>query len=74
MEESRRDPFWGALPQEADLLMGENVLGRLLMELREEIKTRPEESFRSLKVLNIPEFCILGEPIEPIVTYKARSV
>lgn len=74
VEESRRDPFWGALPQEADLLMGENVLGRLLMELREEIKTRPEESFRSLKVLNIPEFCILGEPIEPIVTYKARSV
>ena len=73
VEESRRDPFWGSQPQEPDLLMGENVLGRLLMELREEVKTRPEESLRSLKPLNIPNFCLLNKPIEPIITYKARS-
>jgi ribA/ribD-fused uncharacterized protein len=72
VEESRRDAFWGAQPHEVDFLTGENVLGRLLMELREEVRCRPEESFRSLKSLNIPDFLLLSEPIEPIVTYKAR--
>ncbi len=36
VEESRRDAYWGAKPQNGTLV-GVNALGRLLMELREEI-------------------------------------
>lgn len=36
VEISRRDTFWGARP-EGDRFRGGNVLGRLLMELREEV-------------------------------------
>jgi ribA/ribD-fused uncharacterized protein len=35
IEQSRHDRFWGAVPDGADLLSGENTLGRLLMELRD---------------------------------------
>src|SRR5271155_2482235 len=34
VENSRKDAFWGAIPNEHGELVGENVLGRLLMELR----------------------------------------
>lgn len=35
VEISRKDPFWGAVPVGPDNLVGQNVLGKLLMELRE---------------------------------------
>jgi ribA/ribD-fused uncharacterized protein len=34
VEESKRDDFWGAKPQADGTLIGTNVLGRLLQELR----------------------------------------
>ena len=34
VEESRHDAFWGAVPVGPDELVGTNVLGRLLMDLR----------------------------------------
>jgi ribA/ribD-fused uncharacterized protein len=37
VERSRRDRFWGAVPGEDGVLRGENWLGRLLMELREDL-------------------------------------
>jgi len=37
VEQSCRDAFWGAKPIDAETLLGLNVLGRLLMELREEV-------------------------------------
>src|SRR2546426_9055121 len=37
VEESRKDDFWGAKAVDEDTLVGANVLGRLLMELREEL-------------------------------------
>ncbi len=42
VEDSRKDDFWGAMPSGPDTLVGMNVLGRLLMELREEIKQGAE--------------------------------
>lgn len=38
VERSNRDGFWGALPGPGGTLTGKNVLGRLLMELREEVR------------------------------------
>jgi ribA/ribD-fused uncharacterized protein len=41
VERSSRDAFWGALPGDEGTLTGRNVLGRLLMELREEVRAAP---------------------------------
>jgi len=48
VEESRRDDFWGAKPVDECTLVGMNVLGRLLMELREAVKT--DEPGRIIRV------------------------
>jgi hypothetical protein len=37
VEVSRKDPFWGAKAQDDGTLLGQNVLGQLLMELRAEV-------------------------------------
>lgn len=42
VEDSRKDSYWGAIAQEDSTLMGYNVLGRLLMELREQLVERPD--------------------------------
>lgn len=38
VEESKKDVFWGARPVDEHSLVGVNVLGRLLMELRDEMR------------------------------------
>jgi ribA/ribD-fused uncharacterized protein len=38
VERSRKDRFWGAVLEEDGVLRGENQLGRLLMELRDETR------------------------------------
>lgn len=42
VEISKRDDFWGAIPDGNGKLVGANVLGRLWMELRAEIAADPE--------------------------------
>jgi len=37
VERSRRDRFWGAVLEEDGVLRGENMLGRLLVDLRNEV-------------------------------------
>lgn len=68
VEESRKDEFWGAKPINSDTLVGMNALGRLLMELRESIKTDSKSSFLEVLPLSIPDFYLLGQPIESIIT------
>jgi type I restriction enzyme S subunit len=63
VEDSRRDDFWGALRQENGTLVGMNVLGHLLMELREELKGPNKESLRVVAPPPIPNFLLLGQPI-----------
>ena len=43
-----------------------NVLGRLLMELREQLKGDEAESLRFIEPLAISEFLLFGKPIESI--------
>ncbi|MFD0738512.1 NADAR family protein [Lysobacter koreensis] len=67
VEQSRKDHYWGAIPmQDGETLMGENVLGRLLMELREALKNDTDEKLRFVPPLGIPNFTLYGEPIEPV--------
>ena len=66
VEDSRRDEFWGALQQENGTLVGMNVLGRLLMELREELKGPNKESLRVVGPPPIVDFMLLGQPIKEV--------
>lgn len=72
VEQSRKDDYWGAkLADEAgDTLIGQNVLGRLLMELREKLKDDTDGMLKTVTPLGIPDFLLLGKPIE---TVSARS-
>jgi len=72
VEESRRDPFWGAVPEGTEQLVGQNVLGRLLMELRQEVKNLPQDHFAYLPALTLRDFLLDGEAIEPVVTRRSR--
>jgi len=63
VEESRRDVFWGAKPVDGDTLVGVNALGRLLMELRHEVRTAGRERLARVQPLAIPDFLLDGRPI-----------
>jgi|ERR1041385_2420390 ribA/ribD-fused uncharacterized protein len=66
VELSRRDDFWGAVAlDDGETLRGANVLGRLLMDIRERLKKDPTE-FRVVLPLPIPDFLLLGEEIQQI--------
>jgi type I restriction enzyme S subunit len=63
VEESRRDAFWGAKQADDQTLVGTNALGRLLMELREEVSAAPRESLLAVSPPAISEFLLDGRPI-----------
>jgi type I restriction enzyme S subunit len=69
----RRADFWGAREMPDGTLIGENVLGRLLMELREKLKADELQSLRMVAPLRIPNFLLYGNPIEPIEMASAVS-
>ena len=71
VEQSRKDDYWGAklVDEAGDTLIGQNVLGRLLMELREKLKDDTDGMLKTVPPLSIPEFLLLGKPIE---TVKAK--
>lgn len=72
VEQSRKDDYWGAKTTDeiGDTLIGQNVLGRLLMELREKLKGDTEGVLKTVPPLAIPDFLLLDKPIE---TVKARD-
>ena len=64
VEDSHKDYFWGAKAIDSSTLVGKNVLGRLLMELREEIKQGQE--LRLVEPPRIPNFLLFGKPITAV--------
>lgn len=68
VELSKKDDFWGAIPSSTDQnqLIGENVLGRLLMELREQLKNEHYQPLQDLAPLKIEHFLLFGEPISVV--------
>ncbi|MFQ6163422.1 NADAR domain-containing protein [Sinorhizobium meliloti] len=73
VEQSRKDDFWGAKVAEDGSLVGMNVLGRLLMELREQLKGDQAENLRFIEPLGIPEFLLFRKPIEAICAEGSAS-
>lgn len=67
VEDSTRDDFWGAIRDKKDdnILSGGNVLGRLLMELRQRYNAeRYSPMLLYVEPLNIQDFRLLGEQIQ----------
>jgi len=66
VEDSRKDDFWGAKPEDEEILVGANVLGRLLMQLREQVKNGEITSQTIINPLPIADFLLYGREINPI--------
>ena len=62
VEVSWKDGFWGAKPVGTLTLAEANMLGRLLMELREQIRT-DRESLMQVDPPELPNFFLLGAQI-----------
>jgi ribA/ribD-fused uncharacterized protein len=76
VEDSHKDTFWGAVRDKTDdkLLHGINVLGRLLMQLRELYVENPySKNLFYIEPLHIPNFTFLGEPIS-IVDEREKMI
>ena len=71
VEQSRKDDFWGAKVAGHGSLVGMNVLGRLLMELREQLKRDDVESLRAVEPLSITEFLLFQKPIKMVCADEA---
>lgn len=67
IEESYKDDFWGAKPIDEWTMVGTNALGRLLMELREKVKTGYPETLTHVEPLQIPDFLLCEKRI-PILS------
>lgn len=64
VENSSKDNFWGAIPNEDNTIFtGQNALGRLLMQLREQYKSQKKYSLLIVDKPNIQNFKLLGEEI-----------
>lgn len=66
VEQSSKDTFWGARVIDTETLVGENVLGRLLMELREDVRIDERQELKVVNPLLIPHFELFGQPIEAV--------
>jgi ribA/ribD-fused uncharacterized protein len=74
VEQSRKDSYWGAkLAEDQRTLVGQNVLGRLLMELRERLKNDNEGKLRSVPPVRIRDFCLLGKPLEVVTDLQVPA-
>lgn len=74
VERSSKDSFWGAVwgpvwYENYDAYVGQNVLGKLLTELRGQYRNRPtpfvkvEEQYQFVEIPNIVNFKLLGQNI-----------
>jgi type I restriction enzyme, S subunit len=73
VEEASRDPFWGAQPTHANTLIGANVLGVLLTELREALKSPHADQLRIVEPPSLHKFLLVEKPIGVIESPKAPS-
>jgi ribA/ribD-fused uncharacterized protein len=65
VEDSHKDTYWGATadPARPDVLTGRNVLGRLLVRLRDGLRERGEDAVRVVEPPGIEDFVLVGDPI-----------
>jgi hypothetical protein len=66
VERSSKDRYWGAVESADGVLEGQNVLGRLLMELRQELRTRSPEELTVVAPPRVEGFVLLGRSVGPV--------
>jgi predicted NAD-dependent protein-ADP-ribosyltransferase YbiA (DUF1768 family) len=68
--------FWGAVEDEGDprIMCGVNVLGQLLMELREELRVRGPAMRQVEPPAQVPHFLLYGQPIGLVGGQTSGSV
>ena len=66
VEDSWKDDFWGAKPQPGEMLVGINALGRLLMQLREQVKSGELTAQTIIQPLPLSDFLLYGQEISSI--------
>jgi len=68
VEESSRDAYWGAVPNKDDaaILFGRNVLGRLLVLLGHTLDDNGVDAMRVVPPLPVVDFLLYGEPIRAV--------
>jgi type I restriction enzyme S subunit len=65
-ESATKDTFWGTVKsKDGSQLVGQNVLGVLLMELRERARAGSKESLRKVSPPPIDNFKFLGQAVTP---------
>lgn len=72
VEDSSKDDFWGAKRDDEGNLRGRNVLGRLLMELREKLRTEPE-SLEIVVPVPLPDFTLFSRAIPTIARPQLQA-
>jgi N-glycosidase YbiA len=72
VEESMKDVFWGAKPLDDLSLKGVNALGRLLMELREEMESLNDSKY-TLNPPKIKEFYLLSQVV-PSISFQISRI
>lgn len=74
VEKKHRRDFWGT-KEINGWLIGMNVLGRLLMELREQLMdNKAAESLRTVEPLTISDFVLFEQPIETIYASESKEM
>lgn len=66
VEESKKDAFWGAKPINEEQLQGYNILGRLLMELREEYRGCNDNDTYIVNPPGIGSFLLMNSQVQPV--------
>ena len=66
VEDSRKDAFWGAKRTDNGSMVGTNAMGRLLMELREELKKTNHDQLKSVAPPPVSDFLLNGQLISNI--------
>ena len=73
VEQSYKDDFWGTKVTENGMLAGKNTLGRLLMNLRESLKSDDGKNLTRVNALLIDNFLLFDTPIKTIKAKDSRD-
>ena len=68
VEFSYRDDFWGAKPSSQDNLIGVNMLGQILMHLRDVVRNWDRPSTITVQPPDIAKLLLYEEPLGPITS------
>ncbi|HGW4198651.1 MULTISPECIES: NADAR family protein [Enterobacterales] len=68
VEYSEKDQFWGAKSIGNHTYAGMNVLGRILMLLRDKCEHRGQQAFKIIPPPNLPGFNIFGQPVKSVIS------